>query len=148
MRKEKTLTVLMRSIADLIDGEASINPDFAKKINDLLAETPIKIKDKKSNQITKSKNIDLPDIYFQWENLGELDFKFWLNSLPIEILRALIHAHDFDPARRTIKWKEQSKLTAYITEGIRARLSRGFAFSNSHIGVEESASTDSQVKVT
>jgi hypothetical protein len=36
----------------------------------------------------------------------------WLRDLPVSMLRSLIHAHDFDPTRRTGKWKEAERQPA------------------------------------
>jgi hypothetical protein len=37
-------------------------------------------------------------------------------------------ANDFDPVRRTSKWKAGEKLATFIADGLRARMARGSAF--------------------
>lgn len=127
MRKEKALINLLRGLVDVIAEEATLNPEFAAKIEGLLTELPErKVASKKPSRTPSPES--MPDIHLEWNTRGETDFRLWLREQPIPVLRALIRAQDFDSTRRTTKWKEAEKLAEFITDGLRARLSRGSAF--------------------
>ncbi len=129
MRKEKTLIALLRGMADLLAEESARNPEFAHKIDALLSELPErKVTPKKASAASMLSAEHLPDIHAEWNCKGESEFRLWLRDQPITVLRALIRTQDFDPTRRTIKWKEEEKLAAFIADGLRARLARGSAF--------------------
>jgi hypothetical protein len=74
----------------------------------------------------------LPDIHAEWNARGDANFRLWLRDQPMPVLRAVIRAQDFDPTRRTAKWKEVQKLADFIADNLRARLSRGAAFIRRH----------------
>jgi hypothetical protein len=127
MRKEKALIDLLRGLVGILAEEADRNPEFAAKIEGLLSELPErKVAPKKTS--TYPPRESLPDIHLEWSARGETDFRLWLREQSIPILRAIIRAQDFDPTRRTTKWKEAEKLAEFIADGLRARLSRGSAF--------------------
>lgn len=128
MRKEKALIALLPGLVSLVAEESAQNPEFAAKIERLLSDLPAKKRPLK-NPAAKNKSPEqLPDIYAEWSSRGETDFRLWMRDQPVPILRAIIRGQDFDPQRRTNKWKEAEKLADFITDGLRARLSRGFAF--------------------
>lgn len=127
MRKEEALIDLLRGLVDVLADESARNPEFANKIEGLLSDLPErKARSKKTVSAPAPEN--LPDIHAEWNARGEIDFRLWLRDQPIPILRALIRAQDLDSTRRTVKWKEAEKLSEYIADGLRSRLSRGYAF--------------------
>ncbi len=129
MRKEKTLVALLRGMAELLAEESTRNPEFAHKIDALLSDLPErKVTPKKAPAASVLPTEHLPDIHAEWNSKGEHEFRLWLRDQPTTVLRALIRSQDFDPTRRTIKWKEADKLAAFIADGLRARLARGSAF--------------------
>jgi hypothetical protein len=126
MRNEKALVRLLRGIADLLAKEAESNPDFAARLDHLLAGLP-----PEGGKPTKPRSTpprELPDLHAEWNQRGEEDFRIWLRDQPVAILRALIRTHGFDPPRRTVKWKESQKLADFVTDGLKARLARGSSF--------------------
>lgn len=127
MRSEKTLVALLRQLVILLAEESARNPEFATKLDDLLAVLPASRRGKAKKR-SVSEQESLPDIHAEWTARGESDFRLWLRELPIPTIRALIRAQDLDPMRRTVKWRESEKLADFVAENLRARLSRGSAF--------------------
>jgi len=127
MRKEKALIHLLRNLVSIIADEAERNPEFANKLDATLAALPERQTVQKKRKM-KSIIEDLPDINAEWNSRGETDFRLWLRDQPIPVLRAIIREQDLDAPRRTIKWKEADKLSAFIADSLRARFSRGSAF--------------------
>jgi hypothetical protein len=127
MRKEKELTALLRGLVDLLAEEADRNPVFAGKLEHLLTGLPPQ-KGLAGGQHVSRTSTDLPDLHAEHAARGESEFQLWLRDLPIPILRSLIRTNDFDPLRRTTKWKESEKLARFIADSLRARMARGSAF--------------------
>jgi hypothetical protein len=131
MRKEKELMALLRGLVNLLAAEAGRNPAFADKLESLLTAVPAR-KSSAGQASRKGVSTHLPDLYVEHTARGEDDFRLWLRDLPIPVLRALIRTNDFDPTRRTSKWKEGEKLANFIADGLRARMARGSAFIGRH----------------
>lgn len=126
MRNEKALIRLLRGLVDLLADEAGSNPDFAVRLDDVLHELPAKVaKPAKQRAMPPA---ELPDVHSEWNQRGETEFRLWLRDQPIPVLRALIRTHNFDPTRRTSKWKEPEKLSGFIADSLRARMARGSSF--------------------
>lgn len=129
MRKEKNLIRMLRGIVDLLAEESDRNPDFEEKLEALLSDFPIRKPALKKTSHTDNLAAEhLPDIYTEWSNRGESEFRLWLQDQAPNVLRALIRSQDFDPARKTTRWADAEKLAAFISDGLRARLARGSAF--------------------
>jgi hypothetical protein len=128
MRKEKQLINFFRRLVELISEEAARNPEFSIKVESLLSELP----SEKRTLVKPSKleKLPAPDIYAEYSNRGEAEFRLWLRSQPIQTLRAIISREDMDPARRAAKWKDVEKLAEFIAASHATRLSRGSAFMN------------------
>jgi hypothetical protein len=126
MRKEKELMVLLRGLVDLLAEEASRNPAFADKLEHLM--TPVPTRKNAERAKRKSVSVHVPDLHAELTARGEAEFRLWLRDLSVPVLRALIRANDFDPVRRTSKWREGEKLATFIADGLRARMARGSAF--------------------
>lgn len=126
MRNEKALIELLRGIVELLADEAERNPHFAARLEDVLHALPAEKGKQVKKRVAPPK--ELPDIHTEWNQRGETDFGLWLSDQPIPVLRELIRTHDFDPTRRTVKWKEAEKLAGFITDCLRARLARGSSF--------------------
>jgi|SRR5882724_1642290 len=127
MREEKILVRLFRKVADLIATEANHNPDFAARLESILAEIPGR-KKRAPKEKRKAVARDLPDIFVEWKKRDQSDFLLWLRDQPLLVLRDLIKAHDLDAGNRATKWKDPEKLAQFILEQIRNRMSRGSAF--------------------
>jgi hypothetical protein len=126
MRKEKELVALLRGLAELLAEEARRNPNFASQLELLLSSLPRR----EVNQPKLRKNTEekLPDLYAEWTTRGEAGLLLWLRECPLAVLRSLIRSNDFDPIGRTSKWKETEKLSSFIVDSLRARMTRGSAF--------------------
>ena len=126
MRKEKQLIELLRRLVALLAEETARNPDFAIKVESLLSALP----DKKKSPVRsrKPEGIIVLDVYTEWSNRGEAEFRLWIRHQSMPVLRTVISSEDFDPTRRTAKWKDAEKLGEFIADGLAARLSRGSAF--------------------
>jgi hypothetical protein len=130
MRKEKTLIDLLRRFVEIIDNEAAHNPEFAGKLEALLL--PNARPPKNVNPVMRTKVVaELPDIYAEWGARGEQEFRLWLRSVPLAVMRAVIKQHELDPSRRTLRWKEAEKVSEYIADQLQVRLSRGSKFMRS-----------------
>ena len=126
MRNEKALIKLLRGLVDLLADEAARNPDFAARLDDVL--TGLTKESAKPAKQPATPPAELPDIHAEWNQRSETDFRLWLRDQPMSVLRALVRTHDFDPTRRTTKWKEAEKLADFIADGLKARLARGSSF--------------------
>lgn len=126
MRNEKALIKLLRGLVDLLANEADQNPDFAARLEGVLRALPAQKGKSAKNRVAPPN--ELPDIHTEWNQRGETDFGLWLTEQSILVLRELIRTHDFDPTRRTAKWKDAEKLAGFITDCLRARLARGSSF--------------------
>jgi len=127
MRKEKELMALLRGLVDLLAEEVERNPTFADKLEHLLTPVPAR-KASAGRSPRKSATANLPDLHAEHTARGEEEFGLWLRDLPTPVLRSLIRSNDFDPTRRTSKWKESEKLATFIADSLRARMARGSAF--------------------
>jgi len=130
MRSQKALISMLQGLVKLLSEEAERNPKFADQLDALLSPLPTsKLRRKQQNQGLPLES--LPDIHTEYSTKGESAFRLWLRDQPIEILRALIRAHDFDARKRTTKWKNTEQLREFIIEQLRARLARGSGFLSS-----------------
>jgi hypothetical protein len=127
MRKEKDLIALLEDLVRVVGEEAAGNPDFAAKLDALLSPIP-ESRTPTRQRVRAPKTNTLPDIHAEYSSRGAQEFQLWLRDQPVAMLRALIRVHDLDAARRASKWKDAEKLSAFITEQISARLSRGSGF--------------------
>ena len=118
---------LLRGLVDLLAQEADRNPVFADKLEHLLATVGAQ-REPAKRESRKTVSAQLPDLHAEHAARGEADFVLWLRELPVTTLRSLIRANDFDPTRRTDKWKEGEKLATFIGDNLRARMTRGSAF--------------------
>lgn len=127
MRKEKTLTAVLKGLADLLAHEASRNPEFAAELEHLLqangGSSPAR-----PGRVSRAHTGSLPDVHEEWNARGETGFRLWLRDQPVSTIREIIRAEDLDATRRTAKWKDAEKLAGFVTDSLRARLSRGAAF--------------------
>lgn len=126
MRNEKALIKLLRGLVDLLADEAARNPDFAARLDDVMTDLPKGLAKPAKQRSTPP--AEVPDIHAEWNQRSETDFRLWLRDQPMSVLRALVRTHDFDPTRRTTKWKEAEKLADFIADCLKARLARGSSF--------------------
>lgn len=128
MRSQKALIALLRQLVDLLADESERNSAFAARLDSLLSAIPKPRRERSTKRAAPGKREALPDVYAEWSGRGESEFRLWLRDQPVSTIRAVIRAQDLDPTYRTTKWKEAEKLADFVSEGLRARLSRGAAF--------------------
>jgi hypothetical protein len=127
MRSKEPLIILLRRLVDVIADEATHNRRFANKLNDLLdTDGSSHVREKRT--VAKHAVEDLPDIHKEWNSRGEDEFRLWLRHETVEVLKAIIRREDLDAAKRAAKWKDAEKLADFISDGLKARMSRGSAF--------------------
>jgi hypothetical protein len=127
MRKEKALMTILSGLVKLLSEEAGRSPDFAHRLDALLSPLP-NGKAPRKRPTVKPEPQNVPDAYAEFTSRGEAEFRLWLRDQPTGVLHALIRRHDLDATRRSVKWKDPEKLSAFITDQIHARLARGSGF--------------------
>jgi hypothetical protein len=141
MRKQEAVIKLLRRLVEIVAEEAKRNPEFERRLEELLVAPPSAPRKKTGNwKATQLSPSELPDIYGERNARGEADFRMWLRDQPVEVLRGVIRQHDLDAARRTSKWKDSEKLGTYIADQLQARATRGASFMRS--GGMDDASTE------
>jgi len=127
MRKEKVITKLLQRFIRLVGEEVERNPEFAGRLGDLLEEIPQtkKVRKKKTQQ---AKKVQALNIYDERNKRSEDDFKLWLHALDLNTLYAIIKRNEFDPSRRTFRWKDPEKLSTFIIDKLNSRMNRGASF--------------------
>lgn len=131
MRSQKALVALLRELVSLLAEESERNPAFAVRLDDLMTALPESRRPRGAKRAIADKGAPMPDVHAEWSSRGETDFRIWMRDQPIPTIRAVIRAQDLDPTHRTTKWRDSEKLADFVTEGLRARLSRGSAFISS-----------------
>jgi hypothetical protein len=138
MRSKKPLISLLRKLVDILEDEATRNPAFSSRLDEVIAPF-LEIQEPRVKPSSKRFGEELPDVHSELAERGDSEFRSWLRAQPVEVLRAIIRREDLDAARRASKWKDEGKLADFIADGLRSRMSRGFAF----IDRERASSTTS-----
>jgi hypothetical protein len=102
------------------------NPSFAARLNEISKEIPANIGKKARKNRTQAD--PLPDVFAVQKEKGEEEFRFWLRSLNLRMLKAVVKANGFDPGKISQRWTEPDKFVELIAEQTAARLRRGSAF--------------------
>lgn len=127
MQRAKTLTRLLRQLAEVVAEEADQNPAFAAKLDGILAEVPSG-GGKRPKGARGGSAAEVPDVYAEYQQKGEEEFRLWLRGLSVAVLKGIVKANGFDPGKVSRPWTEPDKFVALITEQLKARLNRGAAF--------------------
>jgi hypothetical protein len=129
MQSTKKLIHALRDLLKIVEEEADQNPIFASRLEAIAAELPSKFGRNTSIGKTATRSaIIAPDVFAALQEKGEQEFRFWLRSLDIIILKKIIKINGFDPAKVSARWTEPDKFVALIVEQSVARLKRGSAF--------------------
>ncbi len=129
MPRHQRLSILFRELAQLVDAEAAVNPEFAEKLDALL--TPTLGGAKQSTKSRSRADADaavVPDVLTALEAKGEEEFRFWLRSFDLATLKAIVKFNGFDVARTSQKWADPDKFIDLIAGQATARLRRGSGF--------------------
>ena len=127
MRQVRDLSRKLRELLQLVEDEAEINPDFARRLTHLLGE---KIRRSTGDATKAASGGAIPDVFEALERLGEEEFHFWLRGLDLSILKSIVRVNGYDPQERVRRWKDPDKFVILIVEQTKARRSRGSAFLN------------------
>jgi hypothetical protein len=125
MQPTKKLTPILRDLLALVDEEATRNPEFAAKLETIMAELPAR--PLRPPRLPKSA-VSIPDVFAALQEKGEVEFGFWARTLDIPTLRAVIKKNGFDPAKASQRWTDPDKFVSLVIEQTVSRLKRGSAF--------------------
>ena len=129
MRSEKILVDLFKKFVSVVYEECNKNPDFAQKVDQVLAEVP---KTKKGHNPNKKKTEvvaeAIPELYNEWHAREEVDFTMWLLEHSVPVLQATIRSYELDVRKQAAKWKDSKKLADLIVDKLRTKAARGSAF--------------------
>lgn len=128
MQPTQKLSKVLRELVGLLEDEAAHNPAFAARLESITAELPAR-SGRRARKSNRTANIlALPDVLAVFQEKGPEEFGFWLRSLDLPTLKAIIKRNGFDPAKASRRWTEPDKFIALIAEQTPARLKRGSAF--------------------
>lgn len=125
MQSTKKLTPVLRNLLALVDEEASRNPDFATKLEAIMADLPAR--PVRPARLPKP-ILAIPDVFAVLQEKGELEFGFWVRTLDIPTLKAVIRTNGFDPAKASQRWTDSDKFIGLVIEQTLSRLKRGASF--------------------
>ncbi len=125
MQPTKKLTPILRKFLALVDDEASRNQEFAAKLEAVMAELPARPTRPPRPPKTA---VAVPNVFGVLQEKGETEFGFWIRTLDIPTLKAVIRANGFDPAKASQRWTDPDKFAGLVIEQTVARLKRGSAF--------------------
>ena len=129
MPRHQKLSTLLRDIAQLVDEEASVNPEFAARLDAFLTATVGGAQQSaKSRARVPLHSVVVPDVLTALESKGEDEFRFWIRSFDLATLKAVVKANGFDVAKTSQKWNDPDKFINLIVEQASARLRRGSGF--------------------
>ncbi len=109
----------------LLDAEATHNPEFAAKLQDIMAVLPTR-----STRLPRPPEIavSIPDVFAALQEKGEVEFGFWVRTLDVPTLKAVIRTNGFDPAKASQRWTDPDKFVGLVIEQTVSRMKRGSAF--------------------
>ena len=129
MQPAQKLTRALRSLLALVEEEASRNPEFAQRLEAIVADLPSAPSGKKIQKPQSSQSTSPPpDVFTAFEAKGESEFRFWLREHDFVTLKSIVKINGFDPGKNSQRWTEPDKLIDLIVEQTGARLRRGSAF--------------------
>jgi hypothetical protein len=128
MQSTKKLTGVLRDLVALLEEEAARNPDFAGRLETILATLPPRDRKAPRSARPTADVANVPDVFLELQNKGETELRFWLRSLDTATLKAIIKINGFDPAKASKRWTDPDKFVALVADQTIARMKRGSAF--------------------
>jgi hypothetical protein len=111
-----------------MEEEAARNPAFAERLEDITSGLPSG-KSKRFPKRPVTVHVEeIPDVIAAIQEKGETEFRFWLRSLDLSTLKAIVKVNGFDPAKASQRWIDPDKFIGLIAEQTNARLRRGSGF--------------------
>lgn len=128
MQSGKSLRKRLQMLFDVLESEATRNPAFASQLSsvfgDAQAESPVRIGSASAQTIPAT----IPDVFTALQEKGDEEFRFWLRTLDLSTLKAIVKQNGFDPAKASQRWKDADKFVGLVHEQTQSRLKRGYAF--------------------
>lgn len=128
MQSGTSLKTRLKALLDIIEGEATQNPAFAARLaavfGDAVPEPATRVRPPSG----LSRPIPIPDVFTALQEKGDEEFGFWLRTLDLLTLKAIVKQNGFDPAKASQRWKDTDKFMALVHDQTQARLKRGSAF--------------------
>ncbi len=128
MPPTKKLTKALKELITLLEEEASRNPEFAQRLDDITSELPAQFKKVRNKSPRLRLALDVPDVFASLEERGEEEFRFWLRTLDIPTLKAIIKVYGLDAAKASTRWIDKDKFMTLVAEQTIAQRKRGSAF--------------------
>jgi len=128
MHSGTSLRGRLKAFFEAIDKEASQNPAFAAQLSGVFGDHACDPVTRNRPTSGHTRVTSIPDVFKAMQEKGEEEFRFWLRSLDIPTLRAIVKRNGFDPARASQRWKDSDKFIALVSDQTLARLKRGSAF--------------------
>jgi hypothetical protein len=125
MHTIKKLISTLRALDKLIEDESARNPDFSRKVHDILGQT----KSLPKSSAKKSTQDTIPDVMGKY---GEFDgdeekMRNWLARLGTPVCGKIIRKQRFAVGKNLKQYEDMNKLINIIIEGIKKRRNRGLA---------------------
>jgi hypothetical protein len=137
MQSTQKLARAIRSLLALVEEEAMRNPSFAARLEEISNRLPT-TSTKRATRGRATGPAELPpDVFAIYQERGEEEFRFWIRSLNLRSLKAIVKANGFDPGKASQRWTEPDKFVDLIAKQTAARLRRGSAFLTSKSSKEQ-----------
>ena len=109
MQSTKKLASAFRSLLALVEEEATRNPSFAARLEDISSRLPA-TSAKRATRSRPAGPVEAPpNVFAVRQEKGDEEFRFWLRSLNIRLLKAIVKANGFDPGKTSQRWTEPDK---------------------------------------
>jgi hypothetical protein len=128
MQSTKKLASALRSLLAIVEEEAARNPSFAARVEEVSRELPAGAASRRGSRRPVGASEAAPNVFTVLQEKGVEEFRYWLRSLNLRVLKAIVKANGFDPGKTSQRWTEPDKFVDLITEQAAARLRRGSAF--------------------
>lgn len=128
MQSGTSLRTRLKALFDVIESEASRNPSFAAELGAVFGNALAANVTRLRPPSGQNRQVPIPDVFAALQEKGDEEFRFWLRTLDLPTLKAIVKQNGFDPARASQRWKDTDKFIVLVHEQTQARLKRGSAF--------------------
>jgi len=139
MQSTQKLVNAFRNLLALLEEEAARNSAFAARLEEISSPLTALPKKREAKKKSAGPAETPPDLFAVRQEKGEEEFHFWLRSLSLRVLKAIVKANGFDPGKTSQRWTEPDKYVELIAEQTAARLRRGSAFLTPKTSKDEEA---------
>lgn len=128
MQSSTSLKKRLKALFDVIEGEVTCNPTFAAQLAAVFGDAFLEPVTRSRPPSGQNRLIPIPDVFAALQEKGDEEFRFWLRTLDLPTLKAIVKHNGFDPAKASQRWKDTDKFIALVHDQTQARLKRGSAF--------------------